>query len=144
MIDLLVDCCIALHYPNGRRGWFGRKKAQVVFFLVLLDLGRDGFHHVVWTKNFLLGCHCIWNQQSAAAVSRNDGPSVVPCEEKTCRIRFSLECGVVREAHLHDIVLGTTFVDHHLVLLGDFLEVWQEEQLQIKLEKCEFPRKEIG
>ena len=42
------------------------------------------------------------------------------------------------EAHIDDVCLGTNTQEHHLILLGEFFAVCQENHTRLKLEKCEF------
>ena len=42
------------------------------------------------------------------------------------------------EAHIDDVCLGTNTQEDHLILLGEFFAVCQENHTRLKLEKCEF------
>ena len=42
------------------------------------------------------------------------------------------------EAHFDDVCLGTNTQEDHLILLGEFFGVCQENHTRLKLEKCEF------
>ena len=46
--------------------------------------------------------------------------------------------GARMEAHIDDVCLGTNTKEDHLILLGEFFAVCQENHTQLKLEKCEF------
>ena len=46
--------------------------------------------------------------------------------------------GAEREAHIDDVSLGTNTQEDHVLLLREFFIVCQENDLRIKLEKCEF------
>ena len=42
------------------------------------------------------------------------------------------------EAHIDDVCLGTNDEEDHLILLGKFFAVWQENHTRLNPEKCEF------
>ena len=46
--------------------------------------------------------------------------------------------GVQMEAHIDDVCLGRNTQENHLILLGEFFAVCQENHTGLKLEKCEF------
>ena len=46
--------------------------------------------------------------------------------------------GAQMEAHIDDVCLGTNTQEDHLILLGEFFAVCQENHTRLKLEKCEF------
>ena len=46
--------------------------------------------------------------------------------------------GARMEAHIDDVCLGTNTQEDHLILLGEFFAVCQENHTRLKLEKCEF------
>ena len=46
--------------------------------------------------------------------------------------------GAQMEAHINDVCLGTNTQEDHLILLGDFSAVCQENHTRLRLEKCEF------
>ena len=46
--------------------------------------------------------------------------------------------GAKMEAHIDDVCLGTNTQEDHLILLGEFFAVCQENHTRLKLEKCEF------
>ena len=48
--------------------------------------------------------------------------------------------GAQMEAHIDVVCLGTNTQEDHLILLGEFFEVCQENHTTLKLEKCEFMR----
>ena len=50
--------------------------------------------------------------------------------------------GAEMEAHIDDVSLGTNTQEDHMLILQEFFTVRQENQLRIKLEKCEFMREE--
>ena len=54
-----------------------------------------------------------------------------------------LEPGAVAEAHLDDVLLGTNSIEDHLLVLSEFFDVCVEQNLRIKLEKCEFLKTEL-
>ena len=51
--------------------------------------------------------------------------------------------GAEMEAHIDDVSLGTNTQEDYILLLQEFFTVCQENQLRIKLEKCEFMREEM-
>ena len=53
-------------------------------------------------------------------------------------VQASLERGAVAEAHIDDVLLSTNSVQDDLLLLSEFFNVCVEQNLRIKLEKCEF------
>ena len=46
--------------------------------------------------------------------------------------------GAQMEAHIEDVCLGTNTQEDHLILLGDFFAVCQENHTRLKPVKCEF------
>ena len=46
--------------------------------------------------------------------------------------------GAKMEAHIDDVCLGTNTQEDHVILLGEFLAVSQENHTRLKLENCEF------
>ena len=56
-------------------------------------------------------------------------------------VQALLERGAVAEAHIDDVLLGTNSIEDHLLLLSEFFDVCVEQNLRIKLEKCEFLKK---
>ena len=46
--------------------------------------------------------------------------------------------GAQMKAHIDDVCLGTDTQEDHLILLGEFFAVCQENHTRLKLEKCEF------
>ena len=48
-----------------------------------------------------------------------------------------ISCGARMEAHIDDVCLGTNSQEDHLILLGEFFAVCQENHTRLKLEKCE-------
>ena len=51
--------------------------------------------------------------------------------------------GAQMEAHSDDVCLGTNTQKDHLILLGEFFAVYQENHTRLKLEKCEFMQETI-
>ena len=51
--------------------------------------------------------------------------------------------GAQMEAHIDDVSLGTNTQEDHILPLQEFFAVCQENNLHIKLEKCEFMREEM-
>ena len=54
------------------------------------------------------------------------------------KVQELLSRGVQMEAHIDDVCLGTNTQEDHLILLGEFFAVCQENHTLLKLEKCEF------
>ena len=50
--------------------------------------------------------------------------------------------GAEMKAHIHEVSLGTTTQEDHVLLLREFFIVCQENHLRIKLEKCELMKEE--
>ena len=46
--------------------------------------------------------------------------------------------GAEMEVHIGDVCLGTNTQEDHLIHLGEFFAVCQENHIRLKLEKCEF------
>ena len=46
--------------------------------------------------------------------------------------------GAQMEAHIDDVCLGTNTPEDHLILLGEFFAVCQQNHTRLKLEKCQF------
>ena len=46
--------------------------------------------------------------------------------------------GAQMESHIDDVCLGTNTQEDHLITLGDFFAVCEENHTELKLEKCEF------
>ena len=49
-----------------------------------------------------------------------------------------ISCGAQMEAHIDDVCLGTNTQEDHLILLGEFFAVCQENHTRLKVKKCEF------
>ena len=58
-------------------------------------------------------------------------------------VQALLERGAVAEAHIDDPLLGMNSIEDHLLLLSEFFDVSVEQNLRIKLEKCEFLKTEL-
>ena len=58
-------------------------------------------------------------------------------------VQALLERGGVAEVHIDDVLLGTNSIEDHLLLLSEFYDVCVEQNLRIKLEKCEFLKTEL-
>ena len=68
---------------------------------------------------------------SAAGVTRGHTVPKKKLQELTSR-------GAQIEAHIHDVCLRTNTQEDHLILLGAFFAVCQENHTRLRLEKCEF------
>ena len=54
------------------------------------------------------------------------------------KVQELISCGAQMEAHIDDVCLGTNTQEDHLIQLGDFFAVCQENHTRLKPEKCEF------
>ena len=54
------------------------------------------------------------------------------------KVQELISRGAQMEAHIDDVCLGTNTQEDHLILLGGFFAVCQENHTRLKLEKCEF------
>ena len=54
------------------------------------------------------------------------------------KVQELTSCGAQMEAHIDNVCLGTNTQEDHLILLGEFFAVCQENHTRLKLEKCEF------
>ena len=54
------------------------------------------------------------------------------------KVQELISRGAQMEAHIDDVCLGTNTEEDHLILLGEFFAVCQENHTRLKLEKCEF------
>ena len=54
------------------------------------------------------------------------------------KVQELISRGAQMEAHIDDVCLGTNTQEDHLILLGEFYAVCQENHTRLKLEKCEF------
>ena len=54
------------------------------------------------------------------------------------KVQELMFCGTPMEAHIDDVCLGTNTQEDHLILLGEFFAVCQENHTGLKLEKCDF------
>ena len=54
------------------------------------------------------------------------------------KVQELISRGAQMEAHIDDVCLGTNTQEDHLILLGEFFAVCQENLTRLKLEKCEF------
>ena len=54
------------------------------------------------------------------------------------KVQELISRGAQMEAHIDDVCLGTNTQEDHLILLGEFFAVCQENHTPLKLEKCEF------
>ena len=54
------------------------------------------------------------------------------------KVQKLISCGAQMEADIDDVCLVTNTQEDHLILLGEFFEVCQENHTRLKLEKCEF------
>ena len=53
------------------------------------------------------------------------------------KVQELISRGAQMEAHIDDVCLGTNTQEDHLILLGEFFAVCQENHTRVKLEKCE-------
>ena len=57
------------------------------------------------------------------------------------KVQELISRGAQMEAHIDDVCLGTNTQEDHLILLGKFFAVCQDNHTRLKLEKCEFMQK---
>ena len=65
----------------------------------------------------------------------NKIPSVL---RRTPVVQELISGGAQMEAHIHDACLGTNPQEDHLIVLGEFFAVCNENHTRLKLEKCKF------
>ena len=58
-------------------------------------------------------------------------------------VQALLKQGGVAEADIDDVLLGTNWIEDHLLLLSEFFDVCVEHNLRIKLKKCKFLNTEL-
>ena len=63
---------------------------------------------------------------------------IVSIPQRRPKVQELISRGAQMEAHIDDVCLGINTQDDHLILLGEFLAVCQENHTRLKLEKCEF------
>ena len=54
------------------------------------------------------------------------------------KVQELISSGAQMESHIDNVCLGTNTQEDHLILLGEFFGVCQENHTRLKLEKCEF------
>ena len=54
------------------------------------------------------------------------------------KVQGLISRGAQIEAHIDDVCLGSKTQEDHLILLGEFFAVCQENHTRLKLKKCEF------
>ena len=54
------------------------------------------------------------------------------------KVQKLISRGTQMEAQIDDVCLGTNTQEDHLILLGEFFAVCQENHTRLKVEKCEF------
>ena len=54
------------------------------------------------------------------------------------KVQELISRGAQMEAHIDNVCLGTNTQEDHLIILGKFFAVCQENHTRLKLEKCEF------
>ena len=54
------------------------------------------------------------------------------------KVQELISRGAQMETHIDDVCLGTNTQEDHLILLGEFFAVCQENHTRLKLEKCDF------
>ena len=54
------------------------------------------------------------------------------------KVQELISRGAQKEAHIDDVCLGTNTQEDHLILLGEFFAVCQENHTRLKLETCQF------
>ena len=64
--------------------------------------------------------------------------NIVSILRRRPKVKELISRGAQMEAHIDDVCLGTNTQEDHLILLGEFFAVCQENHTRLKLEKCEF------
>ena len=81
--------------------------------------------------------HALWRGQRTA-LFQELMTKILSILHRRPVVQELISRGAQMEAHIHDVCLGTNTQENHLILLGDFLAVCQENHTRLKLEKCEF------
>ena len=63
---------------------------------------------------------------------------IFPILRRRPKVQELISRGAQMEAHIDDVCPGTNTQEDHLILLGEFFSVCQENHTGLKLEKCEF------
>ena len=75
---------------------------------------------------------------NAPALSQELMNKILSILRRRPKVQEVISRGAQMEAHFDDVCLGTTTKEDHLILLGEFFAVCQENHTRLKLEKCEF------
>ena len=63
----------------------------------------------------------------------------IPSILRQCpKVQELISCWAQMEAHIDDVCLGTNTQEDHLIRLGEFFAVCQENHTRLELEKCQF------
>ena len=80
---------------------------------------------------------------NAAASFQQIMNKILSIRRRTPVVQELLSRGAQMEAHIDDVCLGTNTQEDHLILLGEFFAVYQENHTRLKLEKCEYMQKAL-
>ena len=81
--------------------------------------------------------HALWRGQRTPSFS-SAGDKILSILRRRPKVQELISRGAQMEAHIGDVCLGTNNQENHLILLGEFSAVCQENHTRLKLEKCEF------
>ena len=80
----------------------------------------------------------LFGVANAAAVFQELMNKILSILRRRPKVQELISRGAQMEAHIKDLCLGTNTQEDHLILLGEFLAVCQENHTKLKPEKCEF------
>ena len=81
--------------------------------------------------------HALW-LANARALFQELMNNILSIVRRRPKVQDLISRGAQMEAHIDDVCLGTNTEEDHLILLGEFFTVCQENHTPLKLEKCEF------
>ena len=82
--------------------------------------------------------HAIWCGQRTRSISLELMNKILSILRRIPKVQELISRGAQMEAHIDDVCLGTNTQEDHLILLGEFFAVRQENHTRLKLEKREF------
>ena len=75
---------------------------------------------------------------NAAALFQELMNKILSIPGRRPKVQEFISRGAQMKAHIDDVCVGTNTPEDHLILLGEFFAVFQENHTRLKLEKCEF------
>ena len=84
------------------------------------------------------GGSCPFGVANAPALLQELMNKILSILRRRPEVQELISCRAQMEAHIDAVCLGTNTQENHLILLGEFFAVRQENHTQLKLEKCEF------